>query len=387
MRIGIDARLLSAWRGGSTVFLKDIVRELEQIDQENEYFLYSNRPFVLPFENRRWWKRVQSRVPFAPGSFWMLTDLKRMIVQDSLDVFWGPMQVLPPGLPANIRKVLTVLDFVWMLYPETMSAYTFIMHRLFHGRGIQEADTLVAISASTARDLERLFAVPELKIQVIHLGVRGEFRPIDRAQASRYIADKYDVSENYICSVGTIQPRKNVVTLVEAIKTLRQRGDTRHQLLVAGGQGWKESGIFARVKKCGLTERDVRFLGFVPDKDMPFLYSGAAAFAHASLYEGFGLPLVEAMACGAPIVASDAPPVPEIVGDAGLLVSPKSPEGFADALAQVIANREISGRLIANGFRRAAHFCWRRAAQQMLEVFRMTPASRVELTGAATLWT
>ncbi len=370
MKIGIDARLLSRWHGGSSRYLENMVRELQHIDQENQYYLYSNRDFFLPLEDHRWRKRVHARFPFLPGFIWLQTDAKSMVLRDGLDVFWGAQQGLPLGLPPKLGKVLTVHDFVWRLYPETMALYTYSIHRLFNERWIREADTLIAVSESTARDLEALLRVPKSKIQVVCHGVSPHYQPHDSTAAAQHIARKFRVSENYICTVGTIQPRKNLITLVEAVKILRSRENLRHQLLVAGAKGWKESKIYASVKQHGLTQKDVCFLGFVPEEDMPFLYAGASVFVFPSLYEGFGLPLVEAMACGVPIVASNVPPVPEVVQDGAILVPPMSPEDFAEAITRITTDPELRRGLVERGLKRACHFRWDAAAREMLRVFK-----------------
>jgi glycosyltransferase involved in cell wall biosynthesis len=369
MRIGIDARLLSRWRGGSSVFLKQILLELKDLDRENEYFLYSNRPFVLPIEGVRWHSRVWARFAFMPGTLWVQTDLKAMIREDRLDVFWGAMQAIPLGKAGGPVRVLTVYDLIWVVCPGVLPFYTSVVFRLFDRRYANQADRLIAISEATARDLERLYHIPRSKTEVIHLGARREYKPTDRCAAARAISRKFNVSEEYICTVGTVQPRKNVETLIRAVKLLRSQG-VRHQLVVAGARGWKNSRIYSSVKELGLTDDDVRFLGYVPDSEMPSLYAGAALFAFPSLCEGFGIPLVEAMASGTPIVASEAPPVPEIVGDAAIMVSPKSAPQFAGAISRVLSNPDLRACMVAKGLERSNGFRWDIAARRMLDAFR-----------------
>jgi glycosyltransferase involved in cell wall biosynthesis len=369
MRIGIDARQLSQWKGGGSVYVENLVRTLEQIDTESRYYLYSNREFALPFENLRWTKRVDSSFWFVPGSLWLLTAARSMAIEDRLDIFWGPSQALPLRLPSRMGKVLTIYDLVWRLYPETMPLYTLATHRLFYKRWVRTADRVIAISASTAHDLETLLAIPSAKIQVVHLGVRSDYRVRDPQASAQHVARKFGVSENYIFAVGTIQPRKNLKILVKAASTLLKNGAFDSQLVIAGASGWKTSEIYATVQRCGLTPQEVKFLGYVPDEDLPSMYSGARLFVFPSLYEGFGLPLVEAMASGVPIVASDAPPVPEIVEDAAILVRPESAEAFAHAIGRVLADHELRQRLIERGLRRASHFRWETAAKELLQVF------------------
>ena len=368
MRIGIDASLLSRWRGGSSVYLENVVRELERIDSENHYYLYAPREFALPFQNPRWHKRISRGTPGAPGTLWLLTTARGMALEDQVDVFWGPGQALPLALPRRVRKVLTVLDLTWRRFPETMRSYTHVVYRLFQERWIRSADRLIAISGAVRDDLGNLLHVPASKTRVVHLGVSADYRQRDPADAARRVAERLGVTGEYICAVGTVEPRKNLTTLIQAVKILKGRG-WGHQCVIAGAKGWKDSKIYASVRQAGLTDQDVRFLGFVAEEDMPWLYSGAAAFVFPSLYEGFGLPLVEAMACGVPIVASNAPPMPEILQDAALLASPASAEEFAEAIPRVLAQPGVRQDLVARGLKRASHFGWDKAAREVLGVF------------------
>jgi len=369
MRIGIDCRPLSRPPAGVSRVLTNIIRELQLIDNENLYYLYSDREFDLPFHSERWRKRIHSRFRFLPGTFWLQTDARSMSLQDRVDVFWGTAQILPLGLPAKVGKVLTVHDLVWQLYPETTTWFGRYAHRRYAERSIREADRVISDSESTARDLQRILNVPESKIEVVHLGVGPAYKPHDPSAAAEYVASKYGVSKDYGLTVGTVEPRKNLVTLVEAMKILRDRGEHSLQLLVAGGTGWKNAKIYNSVQRSGLTESDIRFVGFVPEENLPVLYSGASIFLFPSLYEGFGLPLVEAMACGAPVVASNIAVTAEVVQDAALLVPPLEAEGFAEAMQYVRRDSSLRAAMIQKGFERARHFRWDEAAKQMLQIF------------------
>jgi len=373
MRIGVDVRPLSRPRAGISRVVFNTILELQRIDQQNTYFLYCDREFELPFHSERWRKRIHSRFRFLPGTLWLQTEGKSMILRDKLDVFWGTAHVLPLGLPSEIARVVTIHDLVWRFYPATMGAFSRCMHRVFVERSIQQANKVISVSESTARDLQRILNVPEAKIEVIHHGVGPAYKPHDPSAAAEYVASKYGVSKDYVLTVGTVEPRKNLVTLIDAIKILRDRGDVPGQLLIAGAKGWKNTGIHARVRECGLTSKETRFLGYVPEEDLPLLYSGARLFLFPSLYEGFGLPLVEAMACGAPIVASNVSSIPEVVEGAAVLVSPQRPEEFAAAILRVSTDVELRAALVKKGLERAQCFRWQVAAQELLKAFETIP--------------
>jgi len=367
MNIGIDARPLSLQEEGIPRVVKSLVSELVRIDQENSYYLYSQRDFDLPLDNPRWHKRIGSRCSFLPGSIWFQTEARRAILEDNLDIFWGTQHTLPLSLPSKVAKVLTIHDLVWRLYPRTMTLKNYCNYRLFAERSIQQANRVISDSESTARDLQRILNVPESKIEVIHLGVGPAYKPHDPRAAAEYLASKYGVSKDYVLTVGKMTPRKNLSVLVEAMKILRDRGEHSLQLLVAGAKGWKTAKVFKSVERFGLTESDIRFLGFVPEEDLPVLYSGACIFLFPSLYEGFGLPLVEAMACGVPIVASNTSSIPEVVQDAALLVLPNRPQDFAEAILRVRGDMDVRRTMIGRGLRRAGCFRWDKAASRVLE--------------------
>jgi glycosyltransferase involved in cell wall biosynthesis len=368
MRIGVDGRPLCGGGGYAGIyrFVTNLFREFQRIDSSNEYYVYTKNDFAFPLSNPRWRKRVLSDQRYGLTSRWGHLGLKHLIGLDALDVFLTTFHFFPIGLPPSLPRVLTVHDLVWHRHPETMGLRNYIMHRLFADRSISEADHIVTFSEATAADLEML-GVARGKISVVHHAPEAAYKPSEQAQAARYIAARYGASEDYICTVGTVEPRKNLVTLLKAISVLKKRA-RGCQLLVAGAPGWKNSIIYETVRECGLTRDDVLFLGYVPEKDMPALYCGSRLFVFPSVYEGFGIPLVEAMACGTPLVASNSSSIPEVVQDAALLVSPRSPEAFADAISRVDSDPELRSSMIAKGLRRAGDFSWECSAREVLNV-------------------
>jgi glycosyltransferase involved in cell wall biosynthesis len=372
MRIGVDARPLSREMTGIPRVVRSVLVELEKLDRKNDYFLYSNKDFSLPFDNPRWHKRVHSSLSFLPGTFWLQTEARRMVYHDGLDLFWATDHILPLSLPRQVRTVLTAHDLVWRLFPETKTWYYMLVHRMFAEKSARKADKVIAVSEATKHDLEDLLKIPAEKIEVAHLGVGSLFRPHEASAAVKYVVEKFAISPRYLCTVGTVQPRKNLATLIEAIGILKKRGQLEHQLVVAGARGWKNSELDRSIQRSGLAEQEVRFLGFVPDDDLPLLYSGAAAFVFPSLYEGFGLPVLEAMACGVPVVASNTSSIPEVAQDAALLVRPECPEEYAEAIRRVWSDAELRSTLILRGLQRAQRFQWTTTAAKILRLFEET---------------
>lgn len=367
MRIGIDAIRLVGGYTGVYRAISGILRALQTVDQRNDYYLYSKYDFDFRLENPRWRKRIHPKIPFFLGGLYLKNELNG---GNGLDVFWVTRTyAFPFGLPPSVAKVMTVYDLVWRLYPETMTFGNRIAFKVLAERGIRQADKIIAISGSTRQGLIDLLSTPRDRIEVVPLGVDSSFEPHDGVQSARLIAEKYGVSPDYICTVGTVEPRKNMSTLVEAVRILRDRNQLRHQLLIAGTPGWKNSDTYASVERCGLTEREVKFLGHVPDEDLSLLYSGAALFVFPSRYEGFGLPLLEAMASAAPVVAANTSSIPEVVGEAAIMVSPDRPEEFAEAIARVTGDPALSRALSEKGLKRAQEFTWEAAALKVLRIF------------------
>jgi glycosyltransferase involved in cell wall biosynthesis len=217
--------------------------------------------------------------------------------------------------------------------------------------------------------LIKRLGVPREKTKLVYNGVAGRYKPQDQTKAAEYVSRKYGVPPRYMAFAGTVEPRKNLSLLVKALGILKFSDRLDCPLLVAGASGWKDSPLFRDIRTAGLTEGDVRFIGYIPDEDMPLLYGGAQVFLFPSLYEGFGLPPVEAMACGAPVIASDAPCMPEVLGDAAILEPLTSPERFATAILRVLADDQVRAVLRAKGIQRAQCFRYESSVRELLEIF------------------
>jgi glycosyltransferase involved in cell wall biosynthesis len=234
-------------------------------------------------------------------------------------------------------------------------------------RSIARADVLLADSESTRRDLIELLRVPEDRVFVVYAGVEARFRPEpDPDDAAR--RQRYALERPYILSVGTLQPRKNYRRLIQAFHRLAQEYGVSHDLVIAGGKGWLYDDVYATIDALRLEGR-VRVLGFVDDDDLPALYRGADAFAFPSLYEGFGIPVLEAMGCGTPVVTSNVSSLPEVAGDAALQVPPDDVDALADALWRSISDTALRQVHRTRGFEQVARFTWRRAAEDLLGVY------------------
>ncbi|GIW11605.1 MAG: hypothetical protein KatS3mg061_2662 [Dehalococcoidia bacterium] len=282
------------------------------------------------------------------------------------DLFHATEHLLPPL--RRTRSVLTVHDLIFRFFPEHHLPLNRWYLTLMMPRFLRAADAIIAVSEQTRRDLSALYGVAPERVWVIPEGVNPRFRPPDHPAAITALRERLGLPERFILYLGTIEPRKNLLTLLEAYRALVAAGETA-DLVIAGRRGWLFAPVFARVRELGLEQR-VHFTGWVAEEDLPFLLAAAQVFAFPSEYEGFGLPPLEAMAVGTPVVAANAAALPEVVGDAGLLVPPRDVAALAAALQRVLSDEELARTLRARGLARARRFSWEKAALETLAVYR-----------------
>lgn len=274
---------------------------------------------------------------------------------------------LLPALKAA-RAVFTLHDAAYLLFPEHHLPQNRLYLRWMMPRFLARADAVICVSESTRRDALRFYRLNPDKITVIPEGVDPRFRPIEDPAHLSAIRRRYRLPARFILCVSTLEPRKNLTLLLEAYAALRARRP-EIGLAIAGEKGWLFEGFFERLKRLGL-EGQVRLLGYAPDEDLPALLNCAEVFAYPSLFEGFGLPPLEAMACGAPTLCSNTSSLPEVVGDGGLLLPPDDAQAWVEALEAALSGPEFRADLRARGLRQAAPFTWERAAQATYEVYR-----------------
>ncbi len=263
--------------------------------------------------------------------------------------------------------VLTVHDLIGMLFPQNLP----LVSRFYWSRwlpwSVRWADRVIADSEHTRGDLIRLLRIPGERIEVVHLGVGQAFRPQEGRAVLQAVHDRYGLPKAFILYVGTLEPRKGLDTLVAAYGSLA--ADTPHHLVIAGKRGWYTDALFRQVQALGLGQR-VHFAGYVADEDLPALYNLADLFVFPSQYEGFGLPVLEAMACGTPVVCSNAASLPEVAGDAALLVPPGDAPALAAAIRRMLADPALQAAMRARGLERARRFTWEETARRTALVYR-----------------
>jgi glycosyltransferase involved in cell wall biosynthesis len=269
-------------------------------------------------------------------------------------------------LLSSVPHVDTVHDLSFLRYPQFFRSHKRFYLRWLTRWSCRRAAAVIAVSAFTAQEVVDLLDVPKTRVHVIHHGVEPRFCPLPEEAVAAFRA-QHNLPERYILYLGTLEPRKNLVTLLQAYAGLHK---TDTHLVLAGGQGWLYEEIFAEVERLGLEKR-VHFPGYLPDDTLPLWYNAADVFAYVSWYEGFGLPILEAMACGTPVVASDTTSLPEVAGDAALLVPPDDVDAVREGLKQSLADRALHARLKQAGQRRAARFRWQTTAHHTTKLYKM----------------
>ena len=287
-----------------------------------------------------------------------------------IDVFHGMDHIGIPLVGRTGKYVVTVHDVIPLILPETFTPRHRTIVRIALARVRRKADCVIVPSQAVKRDVVRHVGFPEDRVVVTPEGCDSRFQPVLLEGALRDVVAKYRLPARYLLAVGTLEPRKNLAALLEAFARLRRDRavDPDLRLVLAGARGWLDEPIFRTVQALGL-ERAVHFPGFIEDEDLPAIYSGAALFVFPSLYEGFGLPPLEAMACGVPVVASNVSAMPEVAGDAAMLVDPRDVDGLASAIAQVLRDGALRARLRVAGIARARQFSWETTARRTLDAY------------------
>jgi glycosyltransferase involved in cell wall biosynthesis len=376
--IGIDISAAVTQGGGIGRYTRELIQALTRPGKRDDGFRFhlfsSRRPDPLPVANPiPTGKHIQYRESRLDARWlyrlWYRLKLPLPVQQFTgpVDLFHSPDFVLPPVRGA-IPTLLTVHDLSFIHYPQTFTPALIRFLNDVVPRSVKRATHILADSQATKDDLLSVWQVPERKVTVLYSGVHPRFRPENKISAIAAVRRKYGLDDApYLLSLSTIQPRKNYPLLIRAFRAIAN--DWPHTLAIGGGKGWMYAETFAEVERQKLGGR-VRFIDFVVDEDLPALYSGATLFLFPSLYEGFGLPPLEAMACGVPVLVSDASCLPEVVGEAGYLLSPHEEAAWQEAMHRLLLDTGRRATMVAAGFRQARQFTWKNAARHLREIYR-----------------
>ena len=367
MRIAIDAHSVGTGLGGNESYATNLIEALAQIDKANHYTLYVTRPEAAKRFADRWPNFVvRTTLPHTPLIRIPLT-LSRELRKNPVDVLHVQF-TSPPFAPCPV--VVSIHDLSFEHLPETFKFRSRMQLRLTVRRSARKATRVIALSEHSRKDIIDTYGLRSDRVDVIPLAAPAHFAPVTDGKELQRVRQTYGIEGDYILSVGSIQPRKNLSRLLAAYSSLREAraGGKLPQLVVVGKCAWLYEETLRAISELKLN-KPVILTGYVPESDLPALYSGATCFVYLSYFEGFGLPPLEAMKCGTPVIVGNRTSLPEVVGDAGVLVDPFAVEEIAAAIKRVIANSDLRSKLRVKGLERAKLFDWRETARQTLAVY------------------
>lgn len=366
MRIGIDARPLVKQRAGIGTYVYNIVKKLNSIDKNNEYYLFSCREIYLDFELGSNWHIVE--VPFKVGTIWLSLLGGRLIRKYDIDVFWGTQHVLPLFKRSGTEYVLTICDLAQFRIRDIGSRYNTVVQKVFVKGSCKRADRIIAISEATKYDIVHIFGIEASKISCIYLGGIDRVEPSSDDEIAE-VKKHFGINGRYFLYISTIEPRKNVETIIEGFDRLMDNSEEKVYLVLAGGLGWKYENVLKKIEQSKYGDCIIR-TGFVSQKEKQSLLTGAAAFVYPSLYEGFGIPLLEAMNYNLPIITANVSSLPEVGQDAVFyLENPKSADDMSRLMRHCLGlSEEEKDRIAANDEKQRSRFSWERCAAETLKV-------------------
>ena len=379
MKIGIDIRCLSEGRRtGVEEYSLNLLEKILKEDSDNKYVLFLNswKKPKLEIDFLKNHKNVELKISRFPNKIlnfflWYFDWPKLDKLIGGVDVFFMP-NLNFVALSPKVKLILTVHDLSFEYYPETFSWKRRLWHIFINPQKIiRRADKVLAVSDSTRNDLIGFYKINPAKVETVYNGVGEVFGRIDRNDSRLLkIKEKYALPFNFILFLGTFEPRKNIGGIVKAYERMRQEGGNqleKYKLVIAGSEGWKSAKLKREIKKSSLA-KDIYQVKFIDEEDKVFVYNLAALFVYPSFFEGFGLPPLEAIKCGVPVIVSDNSSMVETVGEAGILTDAFSADEIALAMKEFLIDKELKKEFYPAGIRQAQKFTWTKAAKKFLEI-------------------
>ncbi|MBU4349103.1 glycosyltransferase family 4 protein [bacterium] len=371
MRIAIDARMGDT-SGGIGVYIRALISHLVEIDRNNQYFIivykHGDRSFVPSADNFSILESSISHKHYFIKDLWNQIFLPFLLEANSIDLYFNPRYILP-FFKGKTKMVVTIHDMIAFLYPEIWRGISGFRIRNYIKLSSQRADTIITDSICAKKDIVQILNIPDDKIKVMYCGVNNNlFKPISDLFLQKSVKRKYGIQKDFILAIGPLNLRKNHGRLIDAYGKLPKYIITDYQLVIIGEKRGTYNNLLKKVSKNCVVD-DIVFTGFISEKEMPMVISAASLFVFPSLYEGFGIPPLEAMACGTPVVASNISSIPEVVGDAALLFDPYNINEMASAIYRAITDKNLRQELVQKGFERVKKYSWENTAKEILGVF------------------
>ncbi|MHB8597618.1 MAG: glycosyltransferase family 4 protein [Ktedonobacteraceae bacterium] len=387
MHIGINAQLLSFSHnyrnGGVSRYIRSLLTELAKHPGEHEFTVFVNGQAVI--EQLTSMSICHPQITYVPATWsesqptariaWEQLTLPSLIRQKRIDVLHSPVNVLPEMLPQHCAGVVTLHDLAFLRFPAVLTRSKRLYHRTFTVRSLRRATMIIAVSESTRQDAIELVGIPAKHIQTVYTCINERFSNVSKEDEAHALRQKYGLTGDFLLYLGTLEPRKNIPTLIEAYARLRQTYNRQEKLVIAGGKGWLYDTVFEKVQALGL-ESEVIFPGFVPDEEQATWYATASAFVYPSLYEGFGLPVAEALASGTPTVTTTVSSLPEAGIGVALTVEPHDVAAMADALYTTLTDVALREKCRAMAPTIAERFSAHMMVQHTLRVYEQAASLR-----------
>ena len=347
-------------------YIYHLIHEVVRLDNHNTYVIFVS-------EQNKQFFRIRKRNVHLVNLGRVVTNniyrgyfeqfvVPRLLKRYTCDLYHNPGFTLPTK--KTMKHIVTIADMTYFSHPEYHIWWKVPYFRWMIPKAINNAERVIVISESTKKDILKYVPGTENKIKIIYLGLDARYKIIDKKVCRKKVAQDYSLNEPFIVSVGMLEPRKNIVGLLKAFAQVK----TAHKLVIIGEKGWMYNDIFETIKKLHLNER-VRFLGYIPDEVLPSFYNAATVFIYPSFYEGFGLPVLEAMACGCPVITSNNSSMKEIAHDAALLVEPDNVQDIAYTMNRLLRDEPLQKALARKGFTRSRQFSWGKMAHETIALY------------------
>ncbi len=361
MKIAIDIRSAGGEKAGKGWYTFHTVYNLIGSDTKNEYVLYAKNG-IAGFEQ---FKNVRTKIFDGIGIFWHI-KVARDVAKEKIDVFFAPSSyIIPNFLPDSVKTILTVHDLVAFLFPSFHNKKAVILERLLLKRALKKSCCVVAVSKNTKKDLITHFKYPKEKIEVIGCAGSDSFKPLPKESLKDFFVET-NLPKKFFLAVGTLEPRKNYANLIEAFAKLNKVSPDVH-LIIVGKNGWGYEEIYTKIRENYL-QKKVHILGYLSENSLMKLYNLALALVFPSIYEGFGIPPLEAMKSGCPVITSYSSSLPEVVGDSAILINPYNQKEIAGAMLKLLKNDDLRKELSASGLVQAKKFSWEESGKKLKEV-------------------
>lgn len=365
MRIGVDVSALVKEAAGIGQWIINVLENFMELDSENDYYLFSYDEIKIPFELKDNWHMVYYGGP-KKKQIRYLTHMHKYLRKHKIDIFLGTRHYLPLFYK-KCKYVAIVHDLIPLYMPELFTKEHKLRFRIFTDICKHQADLIIAVSNATKKDVIQYLKFPEEKVKVVYEGANPLFTPQRDSAAIAAVMDKYHIDSDYVLCLSTVEPRKNMLRAIQAYEQSVLEQDLPYKLVIVGGSGWNNGEIYEYVQNSEQLKKQVVFTGYVSNEEVKQIYANASLFVYVSLCEGFGIPILEAMQSGIPVITSNVSSMPEVAGDACELVNPLNITEIKDAMMRILLSEDTRQSMAKQGIEQSKKFSWEDCAKEVLQ--------------------